>query len=648
MNPGHLRILVVEDNAADRALFRIYLKHVPGLEIAEADLGAAGLELCRSWNPDCVLLDFTLPDMTGIEFIDMLRLDAGTLPCPIVMLTGIADERVAVRAVNAGATDYVPKSENMEAVLEHSIFNAIDKCRLEKELEHKRAELARSEHLHRSLMKALPQLVFTADQDCRVSFGNRQWWDYLGITDEDPQRFEWAPALHADDRERWWRNWRDRTASSSHFDIEVRLCRAGDKQYRWHLIQAVRLDPGLEAAWLATCTDIEDQKRAEQAMAQRQKWDSIGLLAGGVAHDFNNLLVGILGGASYVSDALPESHPTQSVLRTVVTAGERAAHLTRQLLAYAGKGAFYIQPVDLSAIVEQTCELVRSSVPGNVRLSVKTAPDLPRIETDSGQVQQVVMNLVLNAVEAIPQDQGGAVFVRTLTSEANEDGPGVVLEVRDNGRGMDAETQARIFDPFFTTKFIGRGLGLAAVQGILRSSGAHIDVSSAPGKGSTFRVRFRASAVSEPAAAPGTGATPQSLPAAGPRAAILVIDDETTVRNICRITLERASFPVLLAEDGKRGLELLGDKDKEIQLVLLDLGMQGMNGRQVLEQARAAGHTQPVIVFSGYSEHEVAREFDGLDISSFLQKPFSPARLTAAVAEVLDEHRRAIAHQVAS
>ena len=256
------------------------------------------------------------------------------------------------------------------------------------------------------------------------------------------------------------------------------------------------------------------------------------------------------------------------------------------------------------------------------------------------------MNLVLNAVEAIPQDQGGAVFVRTLAGEAGGDGPGVVLEVRDNGRGMDAETQARIFDPFFTTKFIGRGLGLAAVQGILRSSGAVIEVTSSPGKGSTFRVRFRASAAPEAKASAGTAATRQPTAISGARTTILVIDDESTVRNICRIALDRSGFPVILAEDGTRGLHFLREKSKEIQLILLDLGMPGLNGRQVLEQARAAGHSQPVIVFSGYSEHEVAREFDGLKISSFLQKPFSPARLTAEVTAVLDAERRA--HRVAS
>jgi len=615
MNPGRIKLLVVEDNPADRALYRIYLKHIAGLEIEEAALGSAALELCRSWGPDCVLLDFTLPDMNGLEFIDRLRAAAGKIPCAVVMLTGIADERVAVRAVNAGATDYVPKSENMESVLEHSIFNAIDKYRLASELEMNRAELARSEHLHRSLMKALPQLVWTADAACRISFGNRQWWDYLGIPSDAPGGFQWNTVLHIDDRERWWRNWRERQQSASPFDIEVRLRRAADQQYRWHLIRAVRLtdlpevgpaEAGLPAGkeilgaeWLATCTDIEDQKRTEQAMAQRQKWDSIGLLAGGIAHDFNNLLVGILGGASYVSDSLPPSHPTQTILQNIVTSGERAAHLTRQLLAYAGKGAFFIQQVDLSAVAEQTCELIRSSVPNNVQLHIQTTPGLPKIETDSGQVQQVVMNLVLNAVESIPQSEGGAVFVRTFADAADSREPAVVLEVRDNGRGMDAETQSRIFDPFFTTKFTGRGLGLAAVQGILRSSGAAIDVSSSPGKGSVFRVRFRASGAS-------SGAAPETTPAARhvpPNAAatILVVDDEPAVLKVCRTALERAGCSVLLAEDGPRALRFIEEKGDGIQLMLLDLGMPGMSGRQVLEK-----------------------------------KPFLAARLAAAVAEILE------------
>jgi CheY-like chemotaxis protein len=641
MNPGQTKLLVVEDNPADRALYRVYLQHVPDLAIVEAEFGSDALDLCHTVGPDCILLDFTLPDMNGLEFMERLRAQNAGIPCAVVMLTGIADERVAVRAVNAGATDYVPKRENMEAVLEHSIFSAIDKHRLEKALERNRLELARSEHLHRSLMKALPQLVWTARPDGRLTFGNRQWWDYVGIPEQEGQSFDWNQLLHVDDRERWWRNWRDRAA---HFDIEVRLKRADDQQYRWHLIYGVRLDSGPDAEWLGTCTDIEAQKRAEQAMVQRQKWDSIGLLAGGIAHDFNNLLVGILGGASYASDALPEDHALQPILQNVVTAGDRAAHLTRQLLAYAGKGAFFIQQVDLSAVVEQTCELVSGSVPNGVQLRVQTARGLPSIESDSGQIQQVAMNLVLNAVESIPQNQCGAVFVKTFAEGGGVGEAAVVLEVRDTGRGMDPETQARIFDPFFTTKFTGRGLGLAAVQGILRSSGASIEVASAPGKGSTFRVRFRAVPKHDAGPSASVGTERRTIPGA---ATILVIDDEPTVLAVCQAALERTGCNVLLSHDGSHGLQQLAERGSEIRLILLDLGMPGMNGRQVLEKIRAGGATVPVIVFSGYSEKEVAREFQGLNISSFLQKPFLATHLTAQVAEVLNP-RGGAALQVAS
>jgi PAS domain S-box-containing protein len=634
MKTDQLKLLVVEDNPADRALYRIYLKHVPGLEIAEAEFGHEGLALCRDWKPHCVLLDFTLPDMNGLAFIEKLRDDLGSIPCALVMLTGIADERVAVKAVNAGATDYVPKSDNMEAVLDHSIFNAIDKFRLEQELESKRAELARSEYLHRSLMKALPQLVWTANEQGRISFGNAQWREYLGVAEENTRAFRWTDSLHPDDREHWTRNWRDQS-SSPRLEIEVRLRRAVDRIYRWHLIRAVRLDGGAEGEWLGTCTDIDDQKRAEEAMVQRQKWDSIGLLAGGIAHDFNNLLVGILGGSSYVSDLLPQDAPEQALLRHVVSSAEKAAHLTRQLLAYAGKGAFFVQQVDLSAVVEQTCELVSSSVPNEVKLRVKTAMDLPRIETDSGQLQQVVMNLVLNAVEAVPQGQTGAVVVRTY-ADVSCVPPVVILEVCDTGRGMDAETRARIFDPFFTTKFTGRGLGLAAVQGILRSSGATIEVNSAPGKGSTFRVSFRA--VPAPRLVrTGTGETQSAAPSSD--ATILIVDDEPAVRQVCRAVLGKAGFGVLMAEDGPAALRMLEEKGGEIQLMLLDQGMPGMNGRQVLERARSAGRDLPVIVFSGYSEREVAREFAGLGISSFLQKPFSSGGLASEVAKVIENRR---------
>jgi CheY-like chemotaxis protein len=264
---------------------------------------------------------------------------------------------------------------------------------------------------------------------------------------------------------------------------------------------------------------------------------------------------------------------------------------------------------------------------------VQTAPGLPRIETDSGQVEQVVMNLILNALESIPKGNGGAVFVRTY-EESGTEKPSIVLEVRDSGIGMDAETQARIFDPFFTTKFTGRGLGLAAVQGILRSSGGSIDVNSSPGKGSTFRVHFPAVGSN----APTSPAKPvsQTQPVRESAPAVLVIDDEPSVRQTCRLALEKAGCTVYLAGDGEQGLRCLEEMGDEIGIMLLDLGMPDMNGRQVLERVRASGRSLPVVVLSGYGEREVAREFEGLDVSAVLQKPFVASRLTDIVAEVLN------------
>jgi signal transduction histidine kinase len=252
--------------------------------------------------------------------------------------------------------------------------------------------------------------------------------------------------------------------------------------------------------WFGTFTDIEDQKRAEEAVRQRQKLDSIGLLAGGIAHDFNNLLVGIMGGASFAIDTLEKEHAAYPMMELILRSSERAANLTQQLLAYAGKVQIILEPADISRVARDACDLVRGSMPPNIKLAVHTANDIPVVKTSAAQMQQVIVNLVMNAVEAIGAKSGSV----TVTTEIEmvtpaviqvnvlgyelPPGPCIVIEVSDTGQGMDAETLSQIFDPFFTTKFTGRGLGLAAVQGIVRSLGGGIQVISATGQGSTFRV----------------------------------------------------------------------------------------------------------------------------------------------------------------
>jgi nitrogen-specific signal transduction histidine kinase len=399
--------------------------------------------------------------------------------------------------------------------------------------------------------------------------------------------------------------------------------------------------------WLGTCTDIEDLKRAERAVQQKQKWESIGLLAGGIAHDFNNLLVGILGGASYAADVLPPDHSIQPTLENIVKSGERAAKLTRQMLAYSGQGNFFLEQVDLSAAVKETVQLVRALIPPNVRLDINTAEELPLIETDAGQMQQVIMNLVVNAAEAIPENQPGTVSVWTSAEKISpasappgfalpHDGLGgtfVILEVHDTGCGMDEETKSKIFDPFFTTKFTGRGLGLAAVQGILRSTGGWITVESAPGQGSLFRVvvpAARAKAIAEPVE---PVKEPPVRQADGDT--VLIVDDEELVRQVAQIALERAGYQVLAAAGGASGLAMLDEHKDVISLVLLDMGMPEMSGKEVLNRIRASGSKVPVIICSGYSEPEVLRQFANCDFTAVIQKPFKARELPERVARAL-------------
>ncbi len=648
-----IRILVVDDNPADRLLYRLSLPQNADriFEIAEADTGEAALGACRSSPPDCIVLDFNLPEMDGLEFMSAVKAEYGDLPCPIVMLTGVRDERIAVKAMKSGAADYIPKSDNLTDALERAIMGAIEKSRMRRQIEEQRIALAASERQHRILLEALPQLVWVADTEGIVEYANRRWWDYTGL--EPTARIRMKDAVHAEDRERYWDARNLAVATNSPFEMEVRLRRASDRSDRWHLIRMVSMKEsnGENGKWLGTCTDIEDLKRAERAIQHKQKWESIGLLAGGIAHDFNNLLVGILGGASYASEVLPAIHPIQPTLDNIVKSGERAAQLTRQMLAYSGQGHFFIERVDLRAAVQETIQLVRALIPRNVRLTVQAAEPLPLVETDASQMHQVLMNLIINAAEAIPENQPGTITVRT---SAEEIGPGsvpaglaipnepaagtyIVVEVRDTGCGMDEATKSKIFDPFFTTKFTGRGLGLAAVQGILRSTGGWISVESAPGEGSTFRVVV-------PAAARAAALQEPLEPVEEPRAeqiagnTILIIDDEEVVRQVAQIALERAGYQVLAAADGANGLTLLEEHKADISLVLLDMGMPEMSGKEVLKRIRASGITVPVVICSGYSEPEVLRQFADCDFTAVIQKPFKakelPERVTRALKSV--------------
>ena len=499
-----IRILIIDDDLADREIYKrcLALSAAWRFESSEADSAAAGLAACNSWRPDCILLDYNLPDQDGLEVLSRLRDSPTEVPCAVVMLTAFGGEELAVRAMKAGADDYLPKGRVAAETLPHTIVNAVERRMMQSKIDAQRSDLQESVRRHQMLLEAIPQMVWTAAADGQVEYANRRWFEYTGLHLPNAANLGWNQILHVEDRERSFKAWREAGEASSIFEIDHRLRRAADGIYRWHLVRAAPLrNPATReiVTWFGTCTYIEDQKQMEAETLQRQKLESIGRLAGAVAHDFNTLLVAILGGASLAKDSLPAQHPSQKLLEEVLQAGERAAQLTRQMLAYAGKSNFFVEPVDIRRLVRETCDRLRRALPTNQRFEIWSGADLPSVETDLEQMRQVVTDLVMNATEAMGT-AGGTVVVVTEAVDIDEEataygfGPAaatgryVALEVRDTGCGMDEETQKKIFDPFFTTKSAGRGMGLAAVQGFVRSNRGGIRIDSAPGQGTRVRI----------------------------------------------------------------------------------------------------------------------------------------------------------------
>jgi len=396
----------------------------------------------------------------------------------------------------------------------------------------------------------------------------------------------------------------------------------------------VHLDPiltpqgGLRGA-VCTVADVTEKRKFEERLQHAQKLESIGVLAGGIAHDFNNLLTGILGNASLLLEELPPKGPGFEMAREIVKASESAASLTRQLLAYAGKGRFVMQSLDLSEQISNSEAFLNRLVPHGIRLDFHLSPDLPALEADSSQLQQVVMNLVINAAESFGERGKGTVIITTSREEVGpghpEINPGnyVVLTVSDTGSGMTPEVRARIFDPFFTTKFTGRGLGLSAVHGILRAHHGHMELETAPGQGTTFKLYLPAmmhtvlnkEENTEPALQSGEGA-------------VLVIDDEATVRNFAETALTKLGYQVLLAENGQAGLDIIERGSSALTAVLLDFAMPVMDGEEALERIREIAPTLPVILSTGFN---LTSELDRLKrkgATAFLPKPFTASQLS--------------------
>jgi two-component system cell cycle sensor histidine kinase/response regulator CckA len=385
---------------------------------------------------------------------------------------------------------------------------------------------------------------------------------------------------------------------------------------------------------VATFLDITERKRVEDKLRHTQKLESLGVLAGGIAHDFNNLLVTILGNAS-LARSMPECAPKIAIkLQEVELGARRAAELTKQMLDYAGKGRFELQSVELPAVVREMAKLVKALIPKQVELHYHVQEGLPALEADPTQLRQVIMNLITNAAEAIGERPGRVVIsveqryvsaeeLEPFMSDAATAGSFLCLEVADDGSGMDEQTVARVFDPFFTTKFKGRGLGMAAVLGIVRSHRGAIRIESREREGTRVAVLL-----------PARGRDPSVEPQSGePRGTVLVVDDDEGVRAVARLTLTAAGYQVLTAADGAEGLRAFERHGPSLQLILMDVTMPGMNGFEALRRIRAAGSAIPVLLSSGYDVD--ATHTEAAASSGVLEKPYDAAQLLGAVERAL-------------
>ncbi|MGZ8392705.1 MAG: response regulator [Gemmatimonadales bacterium] len=451
-------------------------------------------------------------------------------------------------------------------------------------------------------------------------------------------------------------------------DVEPRVIRwlVRNVSEREQMARQIRaLNTELESRVAARTADLTEAQRlahelvgkeqsarraAEFSEAQSrhvQKLESIGVLAGGIAHDFNNLLHVILGNADIALSNLTKRSPAREPIEEVVRATLRAADLTRQLLAYSGKGAFVVRHLDLSTEVREMATLLRTGISKQATLAWELSPTLPAVSADPTQVRQIVMNLITNASDALGET-GGTITLRTGVTRGEDlddqhfgvpldgegppnpgKGPFVYLEVGDTGGGMAPDTLSRIFDPFFSTKFTGRGLGLAAVMGIVRSHHGLIRVRTAPGEGTAFRVLFPSVA--------GTARKPAQ--ATGERSdwhgsgTILVVDDEGGVREVAERILQEIGFQTIAAADGCRALEIMEELGDSVTAVLLDLSMPRMGGAETFRRLRALRPELPILMMSGYTEQVVAPQFSGSGpgITGFLQKPFLAEDLIAVL-----------------
>jgi PAS domain S-box-containing protein len=510
--------------------------------------------------------------------------------------------------------------------------------------------LRRQWELFDTVLSNTPDLLYTYDLEGRFTYANRS----LVAVSQRPLEGTVGKTVFEV-------GWPRELAEKVFADIQ-RVVRTGEPvrdQIAFHTVSGevrdyeyiyvpVRGSDGSVSAIAGSTRDVTDRRKAEERERDREaqlresaRLESLGIMAGGIAHDFNNLLVGVMGNASLLEECLmPED---RHMAKEIVLAAERAAELTRQMLAYSGKGRFLVEVFDLNELIRENLTLLRASLSRSLTVDFDLNSKPCFVEADRTQIHQIVLNLLINASEAIG-DRSGKVSVQVTQVDRVKErlspllhvpvaaGRYAQLVVQDDGCGMSPETLARIFDPFFTTKFTGRGLGLAATLGIVKGHKGEIEVESAPGAGTTFRILLPATASPQKK----RPAKRLSEPSTAANRIILVVDDEEVVRRMATAALESRGFKVLTAGNGTEALETIQAR-RDISLVILDLTMPVMTGEEALPLIQDLDPQLPVVLSSGFGEAEIARRFESRALAGVLQKPYTIGALMAKVTKALTD-----------
>jgi len=633
-----LRVLIAEDSEDDALLLVRELKrggYEPTYErVASAAAMAAALDR-RGW--DLVIGDHSMPHFSGLTALSLVR-ERG-LDVPFICVSGTISEEMAVAAMKAGANDWVTKGQlkRLLPAIERELREARG-----------RAALRASEASYAHLVERAPVGIYRSSPAGRFLSVNAALVRILGYDSAaDVLRLDMARDVYADPAERQRLLDRDTYTDREYDEVEATWKRKDGRLLSVQLsVRAVRKGAGEVEYYETFVRDVTEQRRLQQQLVQSQKMEAVGRLAGGIAHDFNNLLTVITSYSDLLLQDLGGEDPKREDVEQVRKAAEGAAALTRQLLAFSRQQVLAPRVVSLSVVVQGVEKMLRRVIGEDVDLVTALDPDVGSVKADVGQLEQVLMNLAVNARDAMPA--GGKLTIETANVEHDPDSARereaapvrrfVMLAVSDTGIGMDEATKARIFEPFFTTKEAGKGtgLGLATVYGIVQQSGGFIWVYSEPGHGTTFKIylpQVEASAQGRAASA-----APGDLPRG--TETVLLVEDAAAVRAVTRQVLERQGYTVLEAANGAAALQTAAGHPGPIHLLLTDVVMPVLSGRQLADQLAKVRPDAKVLYASGYTDDAVVRHGVLEGGISYLQKPFTADSLARKVREVLDRPTR--------